>query len=382
MSFVVNLFVGLVGVGFVALALVMHAIGQSRRRRAAIVLGYLDEAVRIGAPLPEALQAASFSERGRLANQLGLVRWHLERGATVGAAMRSAAPVLAGPAGIVEAGERLGRLPRALARALRRAQDPLADDGSDRVFWWFYPMMLTILISLVVASLVAVIFPKYDEIFRDFGMPLPKLTTALFDGQNVVGGWLLLIAAALFWVILGAMILTATYRRGGPFTPIDYLRDTLLWRLPGARRQERDRGLADVCHLLAGGCEAGVPVLTTLTEATQMDMNRHLRRRIRGWVNALMDGAEMRHAAGQAGLPAIMAGLLANARGSMGMARTARFLGDYFDARFNRGVALMRSAVGPAIVVALGLLVAWVALAIILPLATIIDGFAVSSGLM
>jgi type II secretory pathway component PulF len=346
------------------------------------VLGYLDEAVRIGAPLPEALQAASFSERGRLAHQLGLVRWHLERGATVGAAMRSAAPVLAGPAGIVEAGERLGRLPRALDRALRRAQDPVADDGSDRVFWWFYPGVLTIFIFLVVAGLGVIILPKYEEIFRDFATPLPGVTTALFAARDLVGGWLFLVAAALFWVILAVMILTAVYRRGGPFAPIDYLRDTALWRLPMASRQERDRGLADVCHLLAEGCEAGAPVITTLTEATQIDMNLHLRRRIRWWANALMDGAEMRDAVRRAGLPAIMAGLLGAARGAMGTVRTARFLGDYFDARFNRGVTLIRGAVGPAIVVALGLLVAWIAVAMIVPLATLIDGLAISSGLM
>src|SRR3954462_2218545 len=76
----------------VLLPLITQIVTLIRRRRAAAVLSYVEQAVRLNLPLPRMLNAAQRSEHGRLASRLGEFRKRLEDAYPLGAALQTTIP--------------------------------------------------------------------------------------------------------------------------------------------------------------------------------------------------------------------------------------------------------------------------------------------------
>src|SRR5438046_1417003 len=99
----------------VLLPTIVQTIKHVRRRRAAAILSYLEQAVRLNLPLPRMIYAAQLGERGRTALRLAALRQQLEEGYSLGVALQSAVPESDRRAvAKLDASERLGRLRHAL----------------------------------------------------------------------------------------------------------------------------------------------------------------------------------------------------------------------------------------------------------------------------
>ena len=108
-------------------------------------------------------------------------------------------------AAVVQAGQRSGQLPLALARYV-----DLVREGQElqRTLWvsLTYPVLLLGGCVAVMVLLSAVVMPMFGSIFNDFGVELPSLTAAVLSLSHAVNGywpWLLLAAASLAVVLYG-----------------------------------------------------------------------------------------------------------------------------------------------------------------------------------
>src|SRR5688500_5648404 len=98
------------------LPVAVPAVRAAPRRRGRTALSYIEQAVRLTLPLPYMIEAARRSERGALRRRLTELRELLEAGYPVGEALAEGVPEVPRRAvTITAAGERLGRLPQALA---------------------------------------------------------------------------------------------------------------------------------------------------------------------------------------------------------------------------------------------------------------------------
>ncbi len=163
---------------FFTLALMMAVnrfSGRGGGSGGCVVLGYLENALRLNLPLPEFLVAAQISERGRTAREIAALRQRLKSGESVALAVQASVPGI--PQEVVaqiSAAEANGTLQQTFSRMeeeeLRRFQNDLGGGGEDErsLFLRFYlPCVVSTLFILSLSWMIFVL-PKFREIFKDF----------------------------------------------------------------------------------------------------------------------------------------------------------------------------------------------------------------------
>jgi len=383
--FGVGVLVGLVlgpGYGYIAsiamlatLPLLVRMAQTLRRRRANAAIAYLEQAVRLNLPLSRMLYAAQRGERGPIVERLGALRQLLEDGYPVGAAVEVAIPeVPERDAALIEASERIGRLPQALhaivgeqsAEAARRSM-------SEVTFYRTYPFVMAAMITSVLGMVMIFVMPKFETIFSDFGTKLPAITVYTLDVARTLGPLLVAAVAAAVLVWTGLSLWQM-------FRPVRFaslvgrgVRDRIVWSTPIAHGIARDRGLADAFALIAGALDNGMPIERAFAEASNLEINRVLRERFERWARGVAGGASIETAARAAPMPPLVAGMLVSARGPDAARDVFRFLARYYHTRYSRTAALVQGATVPLVVFFFGVIVACVALSLFMPLITLID---------
>lgn len=349
---------------------------EIRRRRAAIILTHLSQATTLNLPLARMLDAARWSESKETGRRLRHLRDLIEDGASLEAALPLATPeVSPRTVALIGAGERLGRLPQALARAVEEHRTRVGDDPSRNEFARWYPIMMTTATLLIVAAIMIFVMPKFMQIFQDFGLRLPQSTRTLI---RVADGWAdsPIAPVAMAFLLIG-VVGSAFYqafgraRNEGGGDRIGLI-DEILWRLPVIHAIQRDRGLGDAMQTIADALRTGHSLPRAIDEATRLRINAVLRDRLARWRGAIEEGARADEAAHRAGLPKLVGGMIASGRGG-DPAAAVEFLAAYYGGRFSRTRELIRAAVVPAMALVFGGIVLFVVVAMYSPLVTMID---------
>ena len=231
-------------------------------------------------------------------------------------------------------------------------------------------------ISSVLAMIMIFVIPKYETIFSDFNLELPAITNNTIAVARVAGPIVLagVSAAVLVWTGLSLWQM---------FRPVRFSSvvgrgaiDRVVWATPVAHGIARDRGLADAFALIAGALDNGLPIERAFAEASNLEINRALQERFERWARGIAGGASLADAARAAPMPAVVAGMLVSARGPAAAAEVFRFLARYYHTRYSRTAALVQGATVPIVVFFFAAIVACVALAMFLPITTLIDHMA------
>jgi len=330
-----------------------------RKRRAAIVLSYLEQAVRLNLPLPRFLTAAAASEDTVTGRRIIALRDRLELGWSISEAMEKAVPEMPRLAiALVAAAERTGHLPQTLDRLVRYNRRP-PRDVTDQAFFLTYPVAMTGTIVFIVGMIMVFVIPKYEQIMKDFHMQLPPPTLLLLDVSRVAVVYfpvivVVLILLLLAWLAVG-WIWPARERRWSWLTG---------WFT-------RNRDLADVCRVVADALGAALPLDAALRQAAELPIGGSMRWRMFRWASGIERGMPAADAARRARMPALIAGLTAT--GEITQAReTFVFLARYYGTRFRRLQELARGAAVPAMVFFFATIVATVALGLFMPIITLI----------
>ena len=352
-----------------------------RRRRAVAAIGYLEQAVRLNLPLSRMLYAAQRSERGPLVARLGALRQLLEDGYPIGAALAAGVPEVGErEAGMIEASERIGRLPQTLHKLVaEQAADAARRRVNEVAFYRTYPFIMAVVITSVLGMVMIFVIPKYEVIFRDFGMKLPPITQFTLDVARVFGPIVLaaVSAAVLIWTGLALWQMFHPVRFGALFGR--NIRDRIIWATPIAHGIARDRGLADAFDLIAGAMRNGVTIERALEEAAQLNINIVLRERFDRWSHAIAGGTSLADAARSAPMPPLVVGMLVNVQATNAAGEVFAFLARYYHTRYSRTAALAYGAAVPLVVFFFGIIVAIVALSLMAPMVTLINGLSVSA---
>jgi type II secretory pathway component PulF len=356
------------------LPLFVRTMKMIRRRRAAATLSYLEQAISLNLPLNRMLYAARQSEKGILAFRLASLHQLLNEGYPIGSAVESAVPEIEPrEVALIEAAERLGRLPQTLQKLVREQRARAARISNAATFYRVYPFIMAVALALIVACVGIFVLPKFYSIYRDFGMKMPAITVATFDVAETFGpaAIALVAAAILLWIGMALWETFHPVRLTSHFT--QGLRDRLLWHILLMHGTERDRGLADAFELIADALRAGTPADRALAEAAQLRVNLMLRHQLDRWATSVTQGVAMHDAARDAGMPALVIGLLATARGPDSAAQVFTFLARYYNTRFSRAAAFIEASFVPLLVFFFAAIVTCVALSLFVPMVKMID---------
>ena len=360
--------------GLLILVALAALFRNGRRKEAMVVLVYLEQAVRQNLPLPGMLAAAQRSEKGPLRMRLGRFREALEGGKPLEMALsRTVSGVPRRVLGLVESGERMGRLPQILARVVRPELTAEERQPLQSIYLRWYPLAMLFVLTTVSTGMMVFVIPKFKDILNSFHVPMPPVTRHVIEVYQLLAIPVALIAAVTLVIFCGRMMGEVIRIPGQQFEMWQWLTDRLAWATPMWRGVVRSRGLADVCYVMADAMDVGQPLDLALSEAAQAASNVVLRKRMERWSRNVTGGMSLSDAAKHAKLPALAVNLLATAHGPDGAKNVFRFLGRYYDSRQSVAAAVLQGAAVPAVAGGFGLIAASIALAMFMPLVELIN---------
>lgn len=353
--------------GLHPLAVQPLAEGGGRGRRlgsASLALFSRQMAVLVGSGLPidEALAALAEASEGRLQGIVLALRARVMEGASLASALGEQGetfPRLFRAS--VAAGESAGRLDAVLRRLADHAESSAA--LRQRVLMALtYPALLSVVALAVVAALMVYVVPQVTGVFLQQGQALPWATRVLIlisDGLRD-HGWLLGLL-----VIVAALGLMAARR-----APAAQRRLHALWlALPLVGRLLRAADSARFARTLALLVASAVPLLEALQIAANVVTSVPLREALAQVAQRVREGRGFGRALAESGqFPPIAVRLVQSGERSGRLDAMLEEAAAHGERELDTAVGVVGSALGPLVIVAVGGLVLFIVLAILLPI--------------
>ena len=316
-----------------------------------------------GLPLERALTAlADEAEDARQRELLAHLRSEVNAGSPFARALASAPREFDDVyRGVVAAGEQSGALGPVLER--------LADDLEERqelkgklIGATLYPAIVSLIAFVIVIFLVTYVVPQVASVFTSSKRALPTLTIAMLGVSAFLRswGWLLALLAAGGFGVLTLMLRNEVFRQSF---------DSAWLTLPLVGRLARGYNAARFAGTLAMLAGAGVPILKALQAAAETLSNRAMRADAMDALVQVREGAPLASAlAGKKRFPGLLAmfSRLGEQTGQLPLMldRAARQLGT----EVQRRALQMATILEPLLIVAMGMVVMLIVLAVLLPI--------------
>ncbi len=262
---------------------------------------------------------------------------------------------------MVRAGESSGQLAATIATVAtyRERYDSLVKKIRSALA---YPALVVLTAILVILALVLYIVPVFASMYGNFGAELPRLTQGVVIVSDVLRETL--------WYWLAALVLTvpalAAIRSAGR---VRLSLDRLTVTAPLLRSVTTKVITARYCRTMGALLTAGVGIVEAQTIAAGTTGNRHLAARLRLVADALMQGTNFTDAiAAVSVFPKAMLRLTASGEATGQLGRMLSRAADYYEAQSEHDFATMTSLIEPVIILVLGGFVAFILVAMYLPL--------------
>ena len=260
----------------------------------------------------------------------------------------------------VAAGEASGRMSDVLRQLAAVQRGELRSSRTLRALAT-YPILLFVVSSSVLVALVLLVLPKFSDIFQEYELALPAITEILLSiAGELQQRWWLWIPAAVASVA-GFFVWRST--SGGRRTL-----DSIWLNMPIVSGVYRSSMIGRLCRMFGLMLESGVPLLEVLKLSRNAVYNVFYREIVEDMEDAVLNGrslASVLHSTDI--LPGTAREMLITAESTGNLGEVTRMLGEYYEEETE---ARMRQVVGvlePLITVVMGVLVAIVVLAVMLP---------------
>ena len=323
-----------------------------------------------GMPLAPGLHAtAEEMPHGRLRRALESVAGALDGGASVEEAIAAQGNRL--PAhlrGLVLVGTRTGKMTQVLSRFVA-----FVSVGTDlrRRLWisLAYPFLSLILAFGVFVFICTGLVASFENIFKDFGIPLPKVTIALITVSHAFSGtWGVLIDALIALFVL--WLLSYVFLNGPT-------RRSMISGVPVVGAVWRYTSLAEFCHLLALLLECEIPLREALRLTADGVSDATIDRACEGMGADVEQGLSLSQAiAARSVFPKGLARLLRWAEGHQSLSESLHMTGEMFEARARSQAAFAGTVLAVLSVMSVLGGISAVVVGLLLPMITLISRLA------
>lgn len=308
----------------------------------------------------ESLSQQSSNENGRKV----LLRIHedVTGGKSVSDAMRGQSGVF-GDAYVasVAAGEAAGQLPEVLGRLADLQRTEIRNRAAIRTLL-AYPVLLASVSSLVVLGLIGFVLPKFEDIFSQFDVPLPALTQVVVAFSDVLRDFYWIWAPLMIVAFLGLVL--------SRFTDSGRRRwDRAMLNTVVIRDITRAFYIGRTFRLLGLMIESGVPLLEGLQLTRNAIRNSLYRDLFTELEDAILNGRGLANSLIKAGfVPPVAAEMVLTAErtGTLGM--VTELMGAHYEEEGESKLRELATMLEPLIIVTMGVIVATIVLAVMLPM--------------
>jgi general secretion pathway protein F len=334
-----------------------------RPQEVAVFTRQLATLLKAGIPLAEALGALSEqSDNKKFEAVLTEIRQKVNEGGALADAM-AVHGVIFGDlyTNMVRSGEAAGNLDSVLARLadFMDAAHALRSKVSGALT---YPIIMTVLGSIVMGVLMIVVVPKITSVFEDMGRTLPWNTQLLIFLAGVAGSywWALIVAgAAFYWGF------RRWSRTKGGRDKLDRLR-LRLWLIGPLIRYV---GVARFSRTLSTMLSAGVPVLNALEIVKKVLNNNVLERVVEEARDAIREGESIAAPLKRSGqFPSMMVHMIAVGERSGQLEAMLENVAISYERDVESKVARLTTILSPLIIVTMAVAVVFIVFSILQPI--------------
>jgi len=226
-----------------------------------------------------------------------------------------------------------------------------------------YPGLILGIVVVYAAVFAYVIFPKISDLYKDFSSPLPWITKAILG----FGGWMKGPGIfALAAIIIMAVILWAIARSS---TSLRYRMERLMSSLPIVGSLFRSFLYARIFRILGFFLKSGSTITEALSSAQNAVDSVTAQRAMRTIAASAQEGKSLTASMKQTGIFSPLALQLVDIGERSGsLENTFFYLSDFYDQDVDYATKNITSIMEPVLLIFVGLAVAVVAIAIILPI--------------
>lgn len=346
------------------------SIGKAKFKRKDLVSFLLHVAsyMEAGVPILTALQDYREPERPRLDEAVWDIRRRVEGGSSLSDAML-AHPGLFKPlqASMVRAGESTGRLDQALKEVIKLVEWEESFTAQVKQAST-YPIIVLSLIGLIVLAVSIFALPGVIKLLKDFNVPLPAVTRVfIFFGEFMaVWGWLVVLFPVAIYFTLKAALKNAEFRLWW---------DTQILKIPVLGVLVTKISLSRFANFFAAQYRAGIPIVQVLRECESVTGNARLGLCVRAMREGVEGGERLTSMAEKIGyFPRLVVRMFGIGEEAGNLEETLGKVSQYFDTEVNATVKRVFQLIEPAMMVTLASILIFVAMAILLPIYSMIGG--------
>ncbi len=316
-----------------------------------------------GIPIVDALNAiAEQEEKVELKGIISGIREKVREGSSFAEALKGYPKHFSGLyVNMIMAGEASGALDAVLMRLADFLDNQIKMRNRIRAIL-AYPLLMTVVGIGVLSFIFIYVLPKVTRVFEDMRQTLPLLTRVLISLSNLMRGywWLmiLLIAGAVFYI------------RRRLRTPEGRMRfDGLIIRLPVFGKLFRIIAVSRFTRTLGTLLKNGVPAILSFDIVKNVVNNMVIAKAIEDARESIREGESIAEPLKRSGLfPSVVTHMIAVGEKSGELEEMLLKVSDAYDNEVETSIMRMTSLLEPAIIIVMGLIVAIIVIAILLPI--------------
>ena len=319
--------------------------------------------LRAGVSLAMAMDVIVNSEKNRRYKKVyRAVLTDLYGGASLADSMRSYKAFPSVMVNMVTSGEQNGKLDWAFSKIAELYEKELSLSGKISAAF-SYPLFLIGLMIAMFVVMTTVVLPKFEDMYEMFDGRLPGLTRFMIGLSDfMIGyGWLVLIVIA---AIAAAMYFLLKYNPKFK----DKLSEMIL-KIPVYGRLNMVSNTCSFSQICAALLQSGVEVVDSVRVAASVIKNKHISSAIEGAMDNVAQGSKLNTALQKLNIfePLFISMVQIGEEASM-LPDTFQKMADLYEAESNDSTKKMTSILEPTLTLAIGLIIALMVVAIIMPM--------------
>lgn len=260
----------------------------------------------------------------------------------------------------IRAGERTGDLPQTIKRYITFLKKT---EGFKKkvITAMFYPAILMVVAFTAVTLLLVYVVPTFSQVYADAGSKLPVPTLVLIGFTSVLKKYFLLFLGMIFFGVY-------LFNKWAATPSGRYSVDTFKLRIPVIGDIFAKYAIVSFTRTLATIIESGIPIVESLKMSVGTLNNKVLESRMLAAIKRVEEGVSLSVAIDGAHLmPSLALRMLSVGESTGALEEMLESISDYFEEELDQRLHLLSTAIEPAIMILMGLVIGAIIVTMYLP---------------
>lgn len=301
-------------------------------------------------------------DKGRLAELLEMIRDDIKGGSSLSDAFQRHPSAFSHLyIASIRAGERTGDLPQTLRRYITFLKK--TEGFKKKVLTaLFYPSILVTVAFVAVTLLLVYVVPTFSQVYADSGSKLPVPTLVLINITAVLKRYFFVLVGLVF---IGLYI----FRMWANTSSGRYKVDSLSLKIPVIGDIFSKYAIVSFTRTLATVIESGIPIVEALKMSLGTLNNKVLEVRLAAAIKRVEEGVSISVAIEGAKLmPSLALRMLSVGESTGALEEMLESISDYFEEELDQRLLLLSTAIEPAIMIVMGVVIGAIIVTMYLPI--------------